>query len=92
MDSTNLKLAVSDAELNQIIELQKENLKDNLSTKEMELQGFVTAKYTLSYLKEINILSPAVILKTTKVVGYAIAVTREHGQKHALLKELFKQF
>ena len=33
MDSINLKLAVSEAELNQIIELQKENLKENLSSK-----------------------------------------------------------
>lgn len=92
MDSINLKLAVSEAELNQIIELQKENLKENLSSKERESQGFLTAKYSLSYLKEINNLSPAVILKTTKVVGYVIAVTREHGQKHTLLNELFKQF
>jgi predicted GNAT superfamily acetyltransferase len=92
MDSTNLKLAVSEEELNQIIELQKKNLKENLSPKEKESQGFVTAEYSLSYLKEVNDLSPAVILKATKVVGYAIAVTREHGQKHALLNELFKQF
>lgn len=92
MDSTNLKLADSESELNEIIVLQKENLKDNLSTKEKESQGFLTAKYSLSYLKEINNLSPAVILKTTKVVGYAIAVTRRHGQKHALLNELFRYF
>jgi hypothetical protein len=38
MDSTNLKLAVSEEELNQIIELQKKNLKENLSPKEKESQ------------------------------------------------------
>jgi predicted GNAT superfamily acetyltransferase len=92
MASVSIKLATSVTELNQIIELQRQNLRAYLSDAEKASQGFVIAQYSLPFLKSINEVSPAIILKTDEVVGYAIAVTKTQGSKHPLLSTMFSQF
>ena len=92
MSSINLKLASTESELIQIKKLQNQNLRENLSIKESIEEGFLTAKYTLSYLKEINQKSPAIILKQKRVVGYALAVTFGVAKNHPLLNSLFTIF
>ena len=71
MDSINLKLASTEVELIEIKKLQNLNLKRNLSPEKIFEEGFLTADYTLSYLKEINQKNKAIILKKKKVIGYA---------------------
>ena len=46
----------------------------------------------MSYLKKINQNSPAVILKKEKVVGYALAVTKELSKEHEVLNQLVVKF
>jgi len=49
MSSINLKLASTESELIQIKKLQNQNLRENLSINKSIEEGFLTAKYTLSY-------------------------------------------
>ena len=92
MSSINLKLASTESELIQIKKLQNQNLRENLSINKSIEEGFLTAKYTLSYLKEINQKSPAIILKQKRVIGYALAVTAGVAKNHLLLNSLFTIF
>ena len=92
MSSINLKLASTESELIQIKKLQNQNLRENLSINKSIEEGFLTAKYTLSYLKEINQKSPAIILKQKRVIGYALAVTPGVAKNHLLLNSLFTIF
>jgi len=66
VDSINLKLASTEVELIEIKKLQNQNLKGNLSPEKIFEEGFLTADYTLSYLKEINQKNKAIILKKKK--------------------------
>jgi len=66
VDSIDLKLASTEVELIEIKKLQTQNLKQNLSSEKIFEEGFLTADYTLSYLKEINKRNPAIILKQKK--------------------------
>lgn len=92
VDSINLKLASTEVELIEIKKLQNQNLKGNLSPEKIFEEGFLTADYTLSYLKEINQKNKAIILKKKKVIGYALAITAEVAKNHTLLSNLFTHF
>ena len=92
MDSIDLKLASTEVELIEIKKLQNQNLKRNLSPEKIFEEGFLTADYTLSYLKEINQKNKAIILKKKKVIGYALAITAEVAKNHTLLSNLFTHF
>ena len=92
MGSAKISLASTDFDLVGIKNLQTKNLKTNLSSEEKKVEGFLTAEYTMSYLKEINQKSPAVILKKEKVVGYALAVTKELSKEHEVLNQLVIKF
>ena len=92
MGSVKISLASTDFDLVGIKNLQTRNLKTNLSSEEKKAEGFLTAEYTMSYLKEINQNSPAIILKKEKVVGYALAVTKELSKEHEVLNQLVVKF
>jgi L-amino acid N-acyltransferase YncA len=84
--------AIDDQSLVQILELQRQNLKENLSQEERDSQGFVTAKHTFKQLKEINLKENAVIATSDgKVIAYAIAMKRETGKGMPVFDRLFEE-
>ena len=66
MNPVKIKLASTESELIEIKNLQRINLKGNLSSDEKKTEGFLTAEYSLSFLKKINQDSPAIIVKKIK--------------------------
>lgn len=92
MNPIKIKLASSESELIEIKNLQRINLRGNLSADEKKTEGFLTAEYSLSFLKKINEDSPAIILKKDKVVGYALAVSKKIGRQNKLLNHLINEF
>ena len=92
MNPIKIKLASSESELIEIKNLQRINLRGNLSADEKKTEGFLTAEYSLSFLKKINKDSPAIILKKDKVIGYALAVSKKMGKHNNLLNHLINEF
>ena len=82
--------ANNDSDLIGIKNLQQLNLRKNLNESTASAQGFLTAEYTLEYLKEMNDASPSIIAKDgDKVVGYALVATKEVRNGHDLMADLF---
>ena len=83
MSTLNATEVTNDDELLQIHQLNRENLKGNISQQEQEEQGFVTWLYPVSLLRQIHELAPSVIVKDgNKVVGYALVTPLEAGSFH----------
>lgn len=82
--------ALTDENLLQILDLQKRNLKKNLSDSEKETQGFVTAEHTFEQLKKINEAEPCLIITNNNVVvAYAIAMVESAAKDMPVFNELF---
>jgi len=78
-------------DLIQINNLNQQNLKDNLSIKEQEEQGFVTWLYPVSLLQQIHTIAPSIIAKDKhKVVGYALVTPIEAAGFHTSLKGMIE--
>ncbi len=70
--------------------LQEENRITNISKEESEKEGFVTASYSLSFLKKMNDLEPSIIACVgNEVIGYAMVTVKELYGDHPLLDGLF---
>lgn len=80
-------------ELQQIKALQEANHISLLSATDQGLsEGFVTAHYSIDFLKEMQLAEPsAIALAGNSVVGYALAATRYPGMHNPLLAALFNQ-
>jgi ribosomal protein S18 acetylase RimI-like enzyme len=77
-------------ELIGIQELQKANLRKFISEEEVKKEGFVTAEYSIEFLKSMHESSPSIIAKDgDKVVGYALVSTKAIMGQHELLDDLF---
>jgi ribosomal protein S18 acetylase RimI-like enzyme len=77
-------------ELTGIRDLQVQNLRKNIDADTAMSQGFLTAEYTLEYLKAMHDASPSIIAKDgDKVVGYALVATKEVRNGHDLMADLF---
>lgn len=86
-----VKLVSAEDEIEQIKSLQEMNLRQHLTDEEAASQGFLTASYSIDYLKEMNAAFPSVIAKDKEtVVGYAMITTKEVREGHDLLKDLFE--
>lgn len=86
-----IKRVSTEDEIVAIKKLQSLNLKSSLSEDEMEAQGFVTAAYSIDFLKEMHDIEPAIIAKDKEdIVGYALVATKAVMGKHHLLNDLFK--
>jgi hypothetical protein len=80
-------------ELQQILQLQKENHVRHIDEKEIQSQGFVTMRHTLAVLQQMHNLSPSIIIKDDdKVVAYALTMLRECRQLMPDLEPLFALF
>jgi ribosomal protein S18 acetylase RimI-like enzyme len=85
-----IKLVSEFSELEEIKSLQDKNLKRNLSDQEAEVQGFVTAEYSIEFLETLHQESPSVIAKDGGlVVGYALVALKSIRHHHELLSDLF---
>lgn len=86
-----IKRVNRDEEIEGIKNLQMRNHKSILSKEEMDSQGFVTAEYSIDFLKKMNEVEPSVIAvdSTGQVVGYAIASPKSIQGHHSFLDELF---
>jgi len=83
-------LVDSTEELQQILQLQKENLVPNIDEAEMRSQGFVTLNHTPEVLEQMHWLAPSVIIKDEdKVVAYALTMLRECRQLVVGLEPMF---
>ncbi len=78
------------AELEGIQRLQQENLKHNISAEESNAEGFVTAEYSIDFLRKMHEAGPSVIAKDgDRVVGYALVADPAIREEHELLSGLF---
>ena len=85
-----IKLVASDNEILQIKQLQEKNLRQYISDEEAASQGFLTASYSIEYLKAMNTSFPSVIAKDDElVIGYAMITTPAMREGHDLIKDLF---
>jgi ribosomal protein S18 acetylase RimI-like enzyme len=82
--------ANNDSDLIGIKNLQQLNLRKNLNESTASAQGFLTAEYTLEYLKAMNDASPSIIAKDgDRIAGYALVATKEVRNGHDLMSDLF---
>ena len=85
-----IKRVTEFSELEGIKSLQEENLKKNLPADEAETEGFVTAEYTIEFLKTLHEAGPSIIAKDNDtVVGYALVADKSIRYQHELLSDLF---
>lgn len=84
------KQVSSDDELQQILNLQKQNLRGvNTEAGEKE-QGFVTVTHTLEILQQMHHIEPSIIVKDDDVLaGYALVMPKECS---SIVPELFPMF
>ncbi len=77
-------------ELEQIIQLQKNNLSSSISIKEKQIEGFVTVQHDLDMLKKMNDRQPHSIAKDgDAVVGYALSMVEHFKNDIEVLKPMF---
>jgi GNAT superfamily N-acetyltransferase len=80
-------------DLQQILRLQKENLKQSIDEAEMKTQGFVTIHHDLDTLSQMHGLAPSVIIKdNNEVVAYALTMLRDCRQLIPDLETMFALF
>ena len=83
--------ATSDDSLWQILDLQKRNLRKNLTEEEIKTQGFLTAEHSFEALKKINDAEPAIVATHNGIViAYAIAMKKEAADGMTVFDDLFK--
>jgi len=89
----NATIVTSIEELEQIIVLQKKNLKQNITAEEKSTEGFVTMEFSLPMLQELHSLAPDIIIKDgDQVVAYAIVLLQEGRKAYPALEPMFRHF
>lgn len=91
-NSVRIKRVTELSELKGIQQLQRINLKKNLTAAEIEKEGFVTAEYSLEFLQLMHKACPSIIaVDGGTVIGYALVALKSTGQHHELLADLFEK-
>ncbi|MDT7829162.1 GNAT family N-acetyltransferase [Pricia sp. S334] len=84
--------ATSEADLNQILDLQRQNLPEHLSAEERVKEGFVTVSHTLNLLKVMHDVCPHIVAKSNEsVIGYALSMHPKFAGKIEVLWPMFDQ-
>jgi hypothetical protein len=85
--------AQSQETLEQILDLQARNYKDNLSPEEAAEQGFLTARYSLSDLETMRGPYRHVVAMDGggRLAGYALVMLKEFGRDFPLLVSMFER-
>ncbi|WP_276482823.1 GNAT family N-acetyltransferase [Paraflavitalea pollutisoli] len=83
----------TDQELEQILELQRQNLKQFISPEEKQEQGFLTVQFDLPLLQQLHAIAPSVIIKhQDEVVAYAMTVLLESRPLYKQIDAMFASF
>lgn len=81
------------AELDQIIALQKKNLKQYVDPLEKQEQGFVTVHHTRDILQQMHDMAPSIIIKDdNEVVGYALVMMHDCRKMIPILEPMYANF
>lgn len=81
------------ADFQQILNLQKKNLREQLSHEEIITQGFVTVEHDLKMLQLFSNPYPHIIAKNKdEIVGYALVMLPHYANHIEILKPMFHQF
>ncbi|GAB3167280.1 GNAT family N-acetyltransferase [Telluribacter humicola] len=89
--NTLLTYAQTDEDLQQILDLQRKNLKANISEQTKREQGFVTVSHEWEQLQLMQSLTPQVVAKSEgKVVAYALAMLPQMGTLIPDLQPMFE--
>jgi GNAT superfamily N-acetyltransferase len=94
VSSVEFTVTQSDEDLQQILELQQANLTANITSEDVQTQGFVSAQHDLETLRIMHQEYPHIIAKTKdveEVVGYALCMMRSAEERISILKGLFKE-
>ncbi len=84
--------AKSSSDLNQILELQKANLKSSISLEEYQKEGFVTLEHDFVLLEELNDPYPHIVAMNEKeIIGYALVTTPEKISSIPLLQSTIEE-
>lgn len=80
-------------DLQGILELQRQNLKKNLTDQEITTQGFLTVNHTLDQLQKLNTNVKHIVAKDdNKIIGYLLAMTQKSKFDIPVLIPMFKIF
>ena len=89
---SEIKIIRTFNQLKQVKNLQSKNLKKNLSSTVKSNDGFLTASYSISFLKSIIKKSPSIIAEAGgEIVGYLLASTKDSTEGDTFLKNLIKK-
>ncbi|MCU0447699.1 MAG: GNAT family N-acetyltransferase [Microscillaceae bacterium] len=91
----NLRIGspTTDAHIVQMLELQKVNSPQNLTTEQLISQGFVTVRHHFDLLKRMNKAEPQVVaLADEVVVGYALVMPESFRSEIPVLEPMFQMF
>jgi predicted GNAT superfamily acetyltransferase len=92
MSNVTYHRATTVEELNGILKLQEQNLKEVLSADDKSKEGFVTLKHTFDMLKLMNDKCAHCIAKyDDKVVGYALSMLQDFKKDIPLLVPMFEE-
>ncbi len=92
MSNLTYHRVTTDEELNGILKLQEQNLREVLSANEKNKEGFVTLKHTYNILKLMNDKCAHCIAKyDDKVVGYALSMLQDFKKDIPLLVPMFEE-
>lgn len=87
------KITSTSHELHQILELQQQNLRKNLTEEAMQTEGFVTVEHPYELLHKMHWYHPHTIAKDgDQVVGYALSMDKTFGDTIEVLKPMFATF
>ena len=79
-------------ELEQILAIQKRNLRSELSEDVKINEGFLTVSHNLDVLNKMNETCPHIIAKSgSTVAGYALCMHPKHANDIPVLKPMFKK-
>jgi hypothetical protein len=80
-------------DLSEIISLQNSNLRQNLTTEEIQNQGFLTVSYAIETLQKMQNKERHIIAKhKDKIVGYVLALTEKSKLDIPFLAPMFETF
>ncbi|WP_010177408.1 GNAT family N-acetyltransferase [Aquimarina agarilytica] len=87
------RLVDNDADLHQILAIQKENHLDNVSISNKKERGFVTVKHDFEVLKKLNSKARQIIVSDkNEVIGYALVMLKEFKDLIPVLIPMFTLF
>ncbi|MCL6267483.1 GNAT family N-acetyltransferase [Flagellimonas myxillae] len=79
-------------QLEQILELQRQNLPKNLTEEERHKEGFLTVEHSYEILKEMNeVCGHIIALDSDKVVAYALCMHPKFAESIEVLKPMFHE-